>query len=298
LQIENPVLQPAIKGCVQMITATVPNERPPVVTPPALPRLRCVDCHRPLGRPHLEGVACGGCGRAYPVTNGLLVAQGALTGTNHIAAEFYNSDRWQRFRPWEQLFLRVQGGLPGARMQILRHLGPRPAGSLLEVGIGDGENLALLPRRLRVTGIDIAQRPLAACRQRYPADRVFLALAEAERLPFAERSFDAVLCVGGFNFFSDPARALAEMARVTRPGGRIVVADELPDLYRHGWGHRLGWPGLDSWLMERVWFGPAFTAMVLANRLDVAAVARTALGPHRVHPIWRGLGYCIVGSPP
>ena len=36
----------------------------------------------------------------------------------------------------------------------------------------------------------------------------------------------------------------------------------------------------------------------LDDRLDVAAVARSALGNHRIHSIWRGFGYCIVGSPP
>jgi hypothetical protein len=49
--------------------------------------------------------------------------------------------------------------------------------------------------------------------------------------------------------------------------------------------------------MRRFWFGPEFTDMVLSSQLDVPAVARAALGAHRVHTIWRGLGYCIVGSP-
>jgi ubiquinone/menaquinone biosynthesis C-methylase UbiE len=183
-------------------------------------------------------------------------------------------------------------------MQILRHLRDLQIGSLLEVGIGDGENVALLPRGLKITGIDIAHRPLAACRGRHADRDVFLALAEGERLPFADDSFHAVLCVGGFNFFSDPTCALREMVRVTRAGGRIVVADELPDLNRWGWGHLLGWPKLDTWLMERFWFGPEFTAMVLSNQLDVAAVARSVLGNCHVHSIWRGFGYCMVGSPP
>jgi SAM-dependent methyltransferase len=221
-----------------------------------------------------------------------------LTGKNRTAADFYNSDRWQRFRFWEQLFLKCCGGLPGARTQILRHLRPLTGGNLLEVGIGDGENVVLLPRTWRISGVDIAERPLADGRKRHAGRGVRLALAEGERLPFADRSFDAVLCVGGFNFFSDPLCALREMARVTRPGGRVVVADERPDLFRCGWGHRLGWPALDVWLMERFWFGPEFTAMVLANHLDLGGVARAALGRHRVHSIWRGYGYCLVGFPP
>ncbi len=266
--------------------------------PPSVRRLRCVDCGANLDPGGGTGTTCKGCGRAYPMRDGLLVAQGELTGRNRITSEFYNSERWQRFRFWEVLFLRVFGGLPGARLQILRHLRHLETGSLLEVGIGDGENVALLPWSLHITGIDIAQRPLAACRDRHGDRDLFLALAEGERIPFGDRSFDGVLCVGGFNFFSDPGQALAEMARVTRQGGRIVVADELPDLYGWGWGHLVGFPQFDDWLMKRFWFGPEFATMVLDTRLDVAAVARAALGKHQIHSIWRGLGYCIVGSPP
>jgi SAM-dependent methyltransferase len=289
---------------------TALRERPSRTTAAAFPPLRCVDCGALLAEAADSGTACDVCGRDYPVRDGLLIAQGELTGKNRIAADFYNSDRWQRFRPWEQLFLKTLGGLPGARMQILRHLGLPPlypppkrggikgGGSLLEVGIGDGENVKLLPRGLRIAGIDIAERPLAACRDRHADRELFLALAEGERIPFADRSFDAVLCVGGFNFFSDPETSLKEMARVTRLGGRIVVADELPDLFEWGWGHLIGCPRLDTWLMKRIWLGPEFTDMVLGNQFDVHAVACAALQKPTIHSIWRGLGYCIVGTPP
>lgn len=264
----------------------------------SIPPLRCVDCHAPLAARPENGVACHVCGRVYPQRNGLLISQEELTGKNRIAAAFYNSERWPRFRPWEQLFLKTLGGLPGARMQILRHLGNLHRGRLLEVGIGDGENVVLLPRTIAIAGIDIAERPLADCRDRYPDRGLFLTLGEAERIPFADRTFDAVLSVGGFNFYSDPQSALAEMARVTKPRGRIVVADELPDLFEWGWGHLLGFPRLDDWLMRRFWLGPEFTDMVIGTRLDVASLALSALQRVEVHRIWRGLGYCIVGEPP
>jgi SAM-dependent methyltransferase len=280
-----------------MSTAALPDLRPFAIPAGTFFALRCVRCSAALGECNDRGASCAICAASYPLHDGLLIVQETLTGRNRIAADFYNSDRWLRFRPWEQLFLKVQGGLPGARMQILRHLRHLRSGALLEVGIGDGENVALLPPALEIAGVDIARRPLSACRERFPRRGLFLALAEGEQLPFADDSFDAALCVGGFNFFSDPPAALREMARVTRPGGRVVVADELPDLHRWGWGHLVGWPGLDTWLMRRFWFGPEFTDMVLSSQLDVHEVARQALGEHHVHTIWRGLGYCIVGSP-
>jgi SAM-dependent methyltransferase len=261
------------------------------------PQLRCLDCGAVLESPSPGAISCAACGRLYPVEDGIFTACGPLQGNNRIAADFYNSDRWQRFRFWENVFLKAFGGIPGARRQILRHLRPLTGGRLLEIGIGDGENVALLPPSWRISGVDIAQRQLRACQERHAGRGLFMALAEGERLPFADCSFDAVLCVGGFNYFSDPLAALCEMSRVARPCGRVVVADELPDLFRWGWGHLLGWPALDAWLMERFWLGPEFTAMVLNNRLDVAAVAQAAPGRFRVSPIWRGYGWCIAGSP-
>src|SRR5262245_55851225 len=133
----------------------------------ATPPLRCVNCGSLLAALDEDGSSCVVCGRSYPMRDGLLIAQGELTGNNRIAATFYNSDRWRQFRPWEQLFLKTLGGLPGARRQILRHLDGLARGTLLEVGVGDGENVALLPRSFQISCIDIAERPLAACRDRY-----------------------------------------------------------------------------------------------------------------------------------
>ena len=74
-----------------------------------------------------------------------------------------------------------------------------------------------------------------------------LAWAEAESLPFDDATFDACWTVGGFNYFRDHAAALREMRRVTRPGGPVVVADEVPDLIRAGLGHLIGVPAIDAW---------------------------------------------------
>ena len=80
--------------------------------PSALELACCLSCgHRLEGRP-----SCASCGRAYPEVEGILHAIGPLTGTNRTAAQFYDGPHWQRFRPWEQLFLWFQG--PGPRMNL------------------------------------------------------------------------------------------------------------------------------------------------------------------------------------
>jgi len=242
-------------------------------------------------------LVCPGCDRSYPVQDGILMAMGELSGKNRIAEAFYNGPLFEKFRFKEQLFLWFNGGLTGARRQILRHLPPLAGGRLLEVGIGDGDNVGLLPRGVQLAGIDIARRRLRRCRDRWNKRPLTLALAEAERIPFANGIFDAVLCVGGFNFFSDPARAIEEMVRVTRSGGRIVVADEVPNFHRYGWGHRIGVAALDRWLMRR-WFGAEFCEMVLTNQIDPGRLAGKTLLRLQLHRIWRGYGYCLVGSVP
>jgi len=77
--------------------------------------------------------------------------------------------------------------------------------------------VADLTGALRDVGRDAAERDGAA--------NVLFVRAELEDLPFPDRSFDAVLCRFVVHHLADPARALAELARVCRPGGRIVVAD-------------------------------------------------------------------------
>jgi len=77
--------------------------------------------------------------------------------------------------------------------------------------------------RITVTGSE------AVCRERLdrslPPGSFGFEVCDAGRLPFPDRSFDAVLCRFVVHHLADPARALAELARVCRPGGRIVVAD-------------------------------------------------------------------------
>jgi len=252
----------------------------------------CLDCGR-----RLRGLdACPGCGRAYPERDGILAAIGPLEGRNRVAAVFYDGPGWERFRPWERMFLRLQGGRARARRQVLRHLDAPPFARVLEVGIGDGENLPLLPSDWAVYGVDIARKRLEECQEGDPRMRGRLAWAEAEALPFGDAAFDACWTIGGFNYFRDRDAALREMRRVTRPGGTLVVADELPTLHRLGIGHLVGLKGLDRAWMGALGLDPEFIAMVFEGAFDVDRVVRGSWPGARRSSIWGGLGYCYADA--
>jgi ubiquinone/menaquinone biosynthesis C-methylase UbiE len=123
----------------------------------------------------------------------------------------------------------------------LDSLTPRPDGGpvrILEIGIGTGSNLPLLqralPRGLHVElwGVDLSAGMLSRCRERLVRGHhgnVRLLQADAHALPFPEHCFDRVLETGGIGGYRAPRRALAERARVARPGTPIVTVDEQLD---------------------------------------------------------------------
>jgi SAM-dependent methyltransferase len=247
----------------------------------------------------LRGEAdCPQCRRAYRVRDGILEAIGPLSGRNRIVAAFYDGPGWRRFRPWEQGFLLLQGGVRKARMEILRHLVElAPAHALgLEVGIGDGANLAFLPPGWTVYGVDIARTRLVDSIQRHPGLAGRLAWAEAECLPFEDATFDACWSIGGFTYYSDHEAALREMRRVTKPGRPVVVADERSGLHRAGLGHLLGVPSFDAWWLHLLGLDREFIRMVLGFDLDLEALTRRVWPKAAHHRIWHGLGYCVVNT--
>lgn len=103
---------------------------------------------------------------------------------------------------------------------------------VLDVGTGPG----YAARRARergavVTGVDIADEVLALARERQGGIRFLW--GDAEDLPFARHSFNALVCNFGINHFPRPERAMREFARVVTPGGGIALsAWDLPERNR------------------------------------------------------------------
>jgi ubiquinone/menaquinone biosynthesis C-methylase UbiE len=115
--------------------------------------------------------------------------------------------------------------------RLVALVGTQGSDRVLDVACGPGFlTLAFAEKAARVLGVDATEALLHLGRGR-AAQRgvanVEFAEGDATRLELPDASFDIVSCRAAFHHFPEPARVLAEMARVARPGGRLVVVDML-----------------------------------------------------------------------
>jgi ubiquinone/menaquinone biosynthesis C-methylase UbiE len=98
-------------------------------------------------------------------------------------------------------------------------------GRTLDLGCGTGRNLPWLPEGARTVGVDPSRHALHRARRRAPT--VPLVIASAEALPFRDGTFDTVLSGLVFCSVENPARGLAEVRRVLRPGGALRMLEHV-----------------------------------------------------------------------
>ncbi len=117
-----------------------------------------------------------------------------------------------RYRPWrEKLWTLVSGP------------------HVLEVGVGTGKNMPYWPKRMQTTAIDLTPGMLQFARRRakelgLTAD---IRLGDAQSLEFADASFDTAVAAFVFCSVPDPILGLRELARVVRPGGRVLLLEHV-----------------------------------------------------------------------
>lgn len=120
----------------------------------------------------------------------------------------------------------ISRGIADALEHCVYRLAPQPGERVLDLATGTGWTSRLVARRgAAVEGVDIASGLIAAARERAAAEHLPVAyhVGDAEALPFDDASFDAVVSTFGVMFASRPEAAAAELARVTRRGGRIAL---------------------------------------------------------------------------
>lgn len=116
-----------------------------------------------------------------------------------------------------------------ARRRSIELLAPRAGERVLLVGVGTGLDLPHLPRHANYAAVDLTPAMLRRAGRRAARIGLPIALAEASAsaLPFDDEGFDAVVLHLILAVVPDPAAALREVARVLRPGGRVVVWDKM-----------------------------------------------------------------------
>ncbi len=161
--------------------------------------------------------------------------------------------------------------------------GPR-AYRLLDVGCGTGTLLSCLaadPHAEQLVGLDfapeMARRAAAKFTRNAQADKLSVVCGDAERLPFADGSFDVLTCCNSFHHYPNQAHAVREFARVLRPGGLAVLIDGFRD-------NVIGWVVFDvfvtaverdvhhaAWSQIRRLFADAGLTRIRQRKLNVLA---------------------------
>jgi ubiquinone/menaquinone biosynthesis C-methylase UbiE len=178
------------------------------------------------------------------------------------------------------------GAIIKLRRLLAEKLALKPGDRCLYTSIGTGLDLPYLAERtalgeIDLVGIDLSMEMLRQCRKkisRYEKTSM-LVQANAERLPFCDGAFDVVFHVGGINLFDRPAEAVLEMARVAKPRGLILFADESKKVVKENYQKsnpltRSACKGISADFDPRSWL-PA------------------GIGEFNYEQVWNGRGYML-----
>jgi SAM-dependent methyltransferase len=133
---------------------------------------------------------------------------------------------WNRSRPYYELAMATNPEAAAERLELFGRLGGGER--VLDLGSGSCENALWLPEGCRYLGMDISTTALAMADEAgRPGRRV---RSDARSLPFADGSFDAVISTWVVEHLHDPGATFAEVARVLRPGGQLLLVGSAWDL--------------------------------------------------------------------
>jgi phosphatidylethanolamine/phosphatidyl-N-methylethanolamine N-methyltransferase len=152
-------------------------------------------------------------------------------------------------------------------------------GRVLEVGVGTGLSLPNYGRHLEIVGIDLSPEMLDKARQRVVQERLSqvsgLYEMDASDLTFEDASFDVVVAMYVLTVVPDPEAVMRELARVTRPGGEVLLVNHFSQVEGvRGWVERQMAPFAD-----KLGWRPLFEVERVMVCDELQLVARKALKP-------------------
>ncbi len=194
------------------------------------------------GEDVVRGVLVSASSRRYPVVDGVAhlieSEQESYSAEEVREKEYYEATARSYDAVIDWLFASFYEDEAAVRRKMIDLLEIGPSDRVLETGAGTCRDSVRIAERLGPGGElfvqDLSPAMLALGRDRMRAagvldgshGRVEFSIGNAVHLPFPDRCLDAAYHFGGLNLFSDKRRALAEMARVVRVGGKVVIGDE------------------------------------------------------------------------
>jgi phosphatidylethanolamine/phosphatidyl-N-methylethanolamine N-methyltransferase len=218
-----------------------------------------------------------------------------------MAGELDKDTIARAYARWAPIYDLVFGVVfdPGRKASIAA--AHRIGGRILDVGVGTGISLTDYSRGSRVVGVDYSEAMLRKARQRVEEHKLtnveLLAVMDAQHLGFRDAVFDVVVAQFVITAVPDPEATLDEFARVTKPGGEIVLVNHLsaeaglrwafdqwfsPVARRLGWRTEFRWERIAQWaarhggvrLIERRAIPPlGHFSLVRFERVAIGALA-------------------------
>jgi SAM-dependent methyltransferase len=192
--------------------------------------LRCVRCGVVGLSPESDALTCQGCGARYLVSDGIpiVVADGSAHEQDMATAREVNPNWYEAEQPveiaspWRHHLRKRRLYVTSVIQRYLKKNGQTQADRLLDLGCGDGTNLAwLAPFANKIYGSDYNMVRLARARHRVPQARLFL--ADILDYPWPDDSFDIIFFNHVIEHIPDDLAALETVRRILRPGGLLVL---------------------------------------------------------------------------
>lgn len=210
-------------------------------------------------------------------------ADGRIVGIGHIHEDVVKV----AYRRWAPVYDHTFGKVSTeGRKQAVEMINSR-RGRVLEVGVGTGLSLASYDRHLEIVGIDLSPEMLDKARERVEEEKLDhvtgLHEMDAGDLDFPDATFDTVVAMFVLTVVPDPERVMRELARVTKPGGEVILVNHFSQTEGvRGWVERRMAP-----FAEIIGWRPVFDVARVMVCDDLEVIESQSLRPWGIFTMMR-----------